>query len=763
MLIVKSEFTIKRIQYYSRRISEFFRKNNMNNSIIHLTNPAEVWDNALPVGNGIAGLMAFGGVSSDKLTFNEESVWSGGEMNTYVEGFADSIKYLRELFINDKEEEADAWAAENMKKYIFGIKSYEYAGVVNVKLHDNDECENYRRDLDLDNALLNISYDKDGAHYEREYFASYPSSLICLRYSANTKFGASLDFTRENTLSVTYTADTLEAHCKTIYGENEFKLCAKIKTDGASKASADGIRIEDASYIELYFCIVTSFKYDDLNAAENNIIKNAEKSYDELKKEHIADFTALMGRSSVSFDEDEKLSELTPGERIERLKNDPDAHDYSLMALYWKFAKYLLIGSSRVGTLPANLQGVWADGLKPAWSSDYHTNINIQMNYWHAEEANISECTSALFDYMNNYLLPGGKKFAKESYGTRGMVVHHLSDIYQFAAVADGLHGLWPLGGAWLAYHMWEHYLYTEDVDFLRNTAYQYIRECAEFFFDNMFEGKDGYMHTGPSTSPENHYYKEVNGEKKHVTLAISPTMDIEVVGGLFDFYAKTEDILGICPENAAKAREIRAKMPPLSIGARGQLMEWYKDYEEIEPGHRHISHAFALYPSAEISRNTPELFAAIERTLDLRLASGGGHTGWSRAWLVNLFARLGKADKAYENIRALFTRSTLPNLFDTHPPFQIDGNFGGAAGIGEMIMQSHEGYIAIIPALPDAISGSFENLKARGNITVSAEWKNGKVTKVTLYSEKDKNVKVKLPGGEIKEVALKGGISTTL
>ena len=234
--------------------------------------------------------------------------------------------------------------------------------------------------------------------------------------------------------------------------------------------------------------------------------------------------------------------------------------------------------------------------------------------------------------------------------------------------------------------------------------------------------------------------------------------MDIEIVGGLFDFYAQVEDILGICPENAAKARELRAKMPPLRVGKRGQLMEWLKDYDEVEPGHRHISHGFGLYPAAEINHSTPELFKAIERTMELRLASGGGHTGWSRAWLINLFARLGKADKAYENVRALFTRSTLPNLFDTHPPFQIDGNFGGGAGIGEMLMQSHEGYIAILPALPTDISGKFENFKARGNVTVSAEWKRGVVKSVTLYSDTDKTVKVKLPMEEVKEVTLVGG-----
>ena len=730
----------------------------MNKSILHLANPANEWENASPIGNGISGMMVFGGVASDKLTLNEESIWSGGEVGTKVEGYAEKIRYIRQLFIDDREEEADAWTTENMSECFNRIKSYEYAGIINVRLHENGECENYRRDLDLTNGILNISYTKDGGKYEREYFASYPASLICARYSADKKFSASISFTREKVVSVTYRAGILEANCKTMYGDNGFKVCVRIKTDGKQTADLTGITIEEAGYIELYTCIVTTFKHSDLVSAKEELLSHADKSYDEVKREHITDFSAIMGRSSLELEDDAELSELTATERLERLKNEPEAHDYSLMALYWQFGKYLLVSSSRNGTLPANLQGVWADGLTPPWSSDYHTNINLQMNYWQAEEANLGECTSALFDYMNNYLLPGGKKVARENYESRGMVVHHLSDIYGFAAAADGLWGLWPLGGAWLAYHLWEHYLYTEDKDFLRNTAYTYIRECAEFFFDNMFEGKDGYMHTGPSTSPENRYYKDVDGEKKEIFLAISPTMDIEIVGGLFDFYAQVEDILGICPENAAKARELRAKMPPLRVGKRGQLMEWLKDYDEVEPGHRHISHGFGLYPAAEINHSTPELFKAIERTMELRLASGGGHTGWSRAWLINLFARLGKADKAYENVRALFTRSTLPNLFDTHPPFQIDGNFGGGAGIGEMLMQSHEGYIAILPALPTDISGRFENFKARGNITVSAEWKRGVVKSVTLYSNTDKTVRIKLPTEEIKEVTLVGG-----
>ncbi len=723
------------------------------NSVLHLENPAYNWENASPVGCGSAGMMAFGGVDEDKITLNEESVWSGGVMDTREDGFFEKIKYLRQLFMDDREEEADGWARANMGSCFHRIKSYEYAGNIFVKPHYSDESaeeENYTRDIDLINGILTVGYTKSGVRFAREYFACYPDGLLCARYSSEKKFDADVRYARENLISLTCTDDTVTADGRTAEGDNRFRVTVKLKTDGKSCAEVEGISVSGATYIELYTVITTSHKSNLTDTAA--VEKAVENGWDKLKSAHTADFSALMTRSSLYLaDENEaELASLPVNKRLERLKSDTTAADNGLICLYWTFAKYLLVSSSRRGTLPANLQGVWADGLTPAWNSDYHTNINLQMNYWQAEAANLSDCTEPLFSYMNNYLLPGGKKVARENYNTRGMVVHHLSDIYSFAAAADGLWGLWQVGGAWLAYHMWDHYLYTCDTNFLRETAYPYIRECVDFFADFMFEGKDGYIHTGPSTSPENRYFKDTNEGKKEVYLAVSPTMDVEIVGGLFDFYAEAESILKIDSENAEKIKKIRSKMPPLRAGKRGQLMEWLRDYDEVEPGHRHVSHAFALYPGYEINHSTPELMAAIERTLELRLASGGGHTGWSRAWLINLFARLWNGEEAYKNVRALLTRSTLSNLFDTHPPFQIDGNFGGGAGISEMVMQSHEGYVAILPALPKEISGRFTGLAARGGVTVSAEWERGRVTKLTFKSNdgQTKTVKVRLPEG---------------
>ncbi|MBQ8187101.1 MAG: glycoside hydrolase family 95 protein [Clostridia bacterium] len=727
------------------------------NHILHLANPAGRWDNASPVGNGSMGAMVWGTVAREKLTLNEETIWDGGPLDTRVPDFRDRIEHIRTLFRQGKEYEADQWALANMNDCFTRIKAYEYAGELLADFHADDDCEDYRRDLDLDRGICTVSYTKDGVSYVRETFASCPAGLICARFTASSAFDCTLSYARPNVTSLEYRPDYIIVKAATATASNPFSVYVKIVTDGETTADENGVHITGASSVEAYTGIFTAFRYDDLLSASAAVMARANAGWDKLRAEHVFDFEAVTGRSDLSFASDAELEALPVNERLQRLRDDENARDDGLIALYWAFGKYLLVGSSRPGTLPANLQGVWADGLTPPWNSDYHTNINLQMNYWHTEAMDLGDCTEPLFDYMNNYLLPGGKKTARENYGTRGMVVHHLSDIYGFAAAADGLWGLWPVGGAWLAYHMWEHFLYTGDTDFLRNTAYAYIRECVLFFADNLFPGEDGYLHSGPSTSPENRYLTDVDGEKKAVYLAVSPTMDIEIIGGLLDFYAECEKILNIDPELAQTAAQIRAKLPPLRVGKHGQLMEWLHDYDEAEPGHRHISHAFALYPAAQITRDTPDLFRAIEVTLERRLASGGGHTGWSRAWLINLSARLGKVDDTYRHIRALFTKSTLPNLFDTHPPFQIDGNFGGAAGITEMLLQSHDGAITLLPASPAFLTGEFDGLKARGGITVSAKFDGGRVTWLKLASDKPADVRLRLPGREEMTVHVDG------
>ncbi|MCQ2431798.1 MAG: glycoside hydrolase family 95 protein, partial [Clostridia bacterium] len=485
-------------------------------------------------------------------------------------------------------------------------------------------------------------------------------------------------------------------------------------------------------------------------------------NYEELLRAHVEDFSAIMGRADIAYDYDEALDAIPVNERLAAVK--AGGTDVGLVNLYFQFGRYLLLSSSRPmegsETLPANLQGVWNPYIGAPWNADYHTNINLQMNYWHAETANLAECALPLFDYINGYLLPGGERAAKDFYHCRGAVLHHLSDIYGFASPADGLWGLWPMGGAWLCYALWEHYLFGGDLAYLKDTAYPYMKACTRFFLDYMTEDENGMLVSGPSTSPENTFLLEEDGVKKSTYLCLSPTMDIEIISGLFEMYMETEKLLNLDPAQAEETRAAYAKLPPLRIGKYGQLMEWDKDYEEAEPGHRHISHAFALYPGWQINENTPDLMAAIDTTMKRRLASGGGHTGWSCAWLINLYARLGSGLGAADMIAKLLKNSTKDNLYDSHPPFQIDGNFGAAAAMAEMLLQSHTGKIVLLPALPEDpayANGSFEGLRARGGVTVSADWVDGRVICVNLISDKAQTVILRVNGEEVKAALLPG------
>ncbi|MCR5485082.1 MAG: glycoside hydrolase family 95 protein [Clostridiales bacterium] len=715
----------------------------MSNRILHMDNPASEWENASPVGCGKIGAMVFGRTDTESIYVNEETIWSKSVRTELDPSIPDKIKHIRELFLENKNDEAEKWARDNMGPFP-RLGSYETAGKFILDLPKIGLVSSYKRDLFLSEGVLKISYVKRKISYNIECFASYDKNVIVYKISTSAPINFSVRFDRGNISRLIHTDSFLTAFGETAYRNSTFCTGVKVCSNGKTSGLKNKISVKDSTETVLYISAACSFNQKNCEEACVSYISYSLEDYEDIKKEHIDDFSSLMGRSDITLADDPKLEDMTVAERLARLKKDETKTDFSLMSLYYDFGKYLLISSSRKGSLPANLQGVWAEKLENPWDSDYHVNINLQMNYWQAETANISECTLPLFDYMNGFLLDAGCKTARVNYGVGGMVVHHISDIFGFAAAGDGLLGLWPMGGAWLAYHMWEHYLYTCDVDFLRGTAYRYIKLASQFFMETMFEDKNGRLLSGPSTSPENRYL--FGKDKTEVNLAVSPTMDIEIISGLLKFYIETEKILGIDSDMAQKAQETLSKMPPLRVGKYGQLMEWLEDYEEAEPGHRHISHAFALYPGCAITRNTPELFDAVRVSMERRLANGGGHTGWSRAWLINLFARLKDGQNAYDNVIKLFVRSTKDNLFDTHPPFQIDGNFGGSAGIGEMLLQSHEGFISVLPAVTDKFSGSFTSLKARGNIEVSAEFENGKVKTVTLLSPVSKCVSIELP-----------------
>ncbi len=725
----------------------------MQKHIIKLSTPAENWEHATPIGGGSFGAMLFGNTDCEKIYLAEESIWAGEERDTTIKDFKDRVDTIRQMYLDGRITEIDPWAEEYLGEGIERIQSYEYAGLLNIDFHDKSEATDYRRFLHLNTGVAEISYTKNGNRITETAFSSYADETTAIKIEAEKEISFDIFLTRENTESITFINDLLLLRAKTACGKHGFAVGIKLETDGDISYKDNKITVKNAVDTVMFVAIATDFNFDsDFEAICLDILSEAE-DFEEMKDASSADFSSLFERSDIEFLSDETKDMFTD-ERINRIRNE-DKEDDGLLALYYAFGKYLLISSSREGTLPANLQGVWVEKTENPWNSDYHTNINLQMNYWLPEVANISECHMPLFDYMNEFLLESGKKTAKENYHCRGTVLHHLSDIYGFTTPADGIWGVWPMGGAWLSFHMWEHFLYTNDTEFLRETAYDYIHECALFFIDFMFEGKDGYLLSGPSMSPENEYYPIEGNTDITATIAFSPTMDVEIIGGTLRNYIAMENILGINEEDKKQAEETLKRLPPLKVGKNGCLQEWMEDYGEPEPGHRHISHAFGLYPDNMITEATPELFSAIRKTLDRRLSSGGGHTGWSRAWLINLFARLKDGKNTYEHLRLLLKKSTHTNLFDVHPPFQIDGNFGGAAGIAESLLQSHEDYISVLPAVKEGLSGSFTRLKARGNIEVSAKFTESRVTEIVLLAPKDVTVKVKA-NGEFYSVDLK-------
>ncbi len=712
---------------------------------ILLKNPAQTWDNASPVGSGRMGMMIYGTPNKERLCLNEESIWSQTDKSADLPNFRDKVDHLRALFLSGRGTEADAWAQNEMKDDFFTIRAYEYAGELSIKVKDG-AAENYSRVLDLDRGVCTVEYKIGSTSFKSESFASHPDDVMVYSLSASEAFDCEIALSREAYDSTEYTAGAIRMLATTAEGGHRFCTAVKVVTDGEFKPARNSLFVMNATEVKAYIAIRTSFRSDDFDSRAMCDLKAADVGFDELLRRHTEDFSSLMSKSDISFGED-KLADMPIDRRLARLKESKEASDPALSALYFAFGKYLLISSSRADTLPANLQGVWAEGLTPPWNADYHTNINLQMNYWGAEVSNLSECATALFRYMNDILLDGGRRVARVNYRCRGTVVHHISDIYGFAAAGDGVWGMWPMGAAWLSYHMWDHYLFTKDEKFLRDVAYEFIAESARFFMDFMFEDQNGVMHTGPCNSPENSYYVDTPSGKKEMWLSISPTMDIEIVGGLFRFYIECEKILGIDPAGAREAERILSKMPPLKISKEGYLQEWLEDYEEVDRGHRHISHAFALYPGYQINRTTPELFDAVKSTMKRRLSAGGGHTGWSCAWLINLYARLHDGEGAENMLRKLYTDSTYDNLLDRHPPFQIDGNFGGSAAIAEMLLQSHEGCISVLPAVTrELASGSFTDLRARGGYTVSCDFENGMIKSLKIVPDYDGAFDVEIP-----------------
>lgn len=756
-----------------------------NCAVLWYNKPAADWNEALPIGNGRIGGMVFGNIGCEQIQVNEDTIWYGGPMDRNNPSAKENLPIIQSLIKQGKIHEAERLCKQALSGTPFGMRIYQTLGDISIDYGlDSVTADNvtaYERGLNLEDAISYTHFNFDGTEYDREVWMSAPDDVCVMRLLAKGKNKLDLDIMQSRHHIYEYSGKA--ANDSIILGGNLGRdgidyamMCKAVSPDGKIEVIGESIVISHATEIYLYWTAATTYRIHtedaEIGRNTNQSLKNkkileqvlcdklnsaAKQPYEVLLERHIADYQSYYDKVTLTLEgggSSISVAEQPTDKCLECVSVEET--DVKLEQLYFNFGRYLLISCSRPGTLPATLQGLWNKDMEAPWDAKFTININTEMNYWAAETCGLGDCHLPLFDHLKK-MLPNGKKTAKLMYGCRGFVAHHNTDIWGDTAPQDlWIPGsFWVMGGAWLCTHIWTHYEYTGDIAFLQE-MFPIMREAAQFFLDFCIEheiDEKTYLCTCPSVSPENTFILP-NGEQGANSIGV--TMDNQILRDLFTQCNKAAKALGVSDELDKQIRAACERLLPTRIGSDGRILEWCEEYAEKEPGHRHISHLYGLHPSNQITKDgTPELAHAAELTLQKRLESGGGHTGWSRAWIMNHYAKLWDGERAHENLKQLFIKSTLPNLFDNHPPFQIDGNFGSIAAMVEMLVQSNSDRIVLLPALPKAWkNGKITGVCVRGNACMDIAWENGILKEARICSGCD-IVRKFLYNGSIKEQAL--------